>query len=75
MNLNFSKKCSNMMEAVKDKPYTVLPVNVRFIIFDMFSRPKVVYLAIKSRLLHVICTLYSTVRGLREVFCVNNNNN
>ena len=31
MNLNFSKKCLNMMEAAKDKPYMVLPVNVRFI--------------------------------------------
>ena len=34
----------------------------------MFSRPKIVYLAIKSRLLHVICRLYSAARGLRKVF-------
>ena len=34
----------------------------------MLKRPKIVYLAIKNRLLHVICTLLSTARGLREVF-------
>ena len=38
----------------------------------MFRRPKSVYSAIKSRLLHVICRLYCTTRGLREVFCVCN---
>ena len=32
----------------------------------MLNRPKIVYFAIKNRLLHVICT----ARGLREVFCV-----
>ena len=35
----------------------------------MLNRPKIVYLAIKNRLLHVICRLFSTARGLREVFC------
>ena len=43
-----------------------------YIILNMISRPKIVYLAIKSRLLHVICRLFSTARGLREVFCVRN---
>ena len=38
----------------------------------MLNRPKIVYLAIKNRLLHVICRLLSTARGLREVFCVCN---
>ena len=38
----------------------------------MLNRPKIVYLAIKNRLLHVICRLLSTARGLREVFCVRN---
>ena len=40
----------------------------------MLNRPKIVYLAIKNRLLHVICScrLLSTARGLREVFCVRN---
>ena len=42
------------------------------VILNMISRPKIVYLAIKSRLLHVICRLFSTARGLREVFCVRN---
>ena len=61
-----------MMEAVKDKPHTVLPACKCkvYIIYDMFSRPKIVYLAIKYRLLHVICRLYSTARGLREVFAI-----
>ena len=36
----------------------------------MLNRPKIVYLAIKNRLLDVICRLLSTARGLREVFCV-----
>ena len=49
MNINFSKKCSNML-----------------------NRPKIVYLTIKNPLLHVICRLLSTARGLREVFCVRN---
>ena len=43
-----------------------------YIILNMINRPKIVYLAIKSRLLHVICRLFSTARGLREVFCVCN---
>ena len=45
-----------------------------YIILNMISRPKTLYLAIKSRLLglHVICRLFSTARGLREVFCVCN---
>ena len=34
----------------------------------MLNRPKIVYLTIKNRLLHVICRLLSTARGLREVF-------
>ena len=38
----------------------------------MLNRPKIVYLAIKNRLLHVICRLLSTARGLRKVFCVCN---
>ena len=38
----------------------------------MLNRPKIVYLTIKNRLLHVICRLLSTARGLREVFCVCN---
>ena len=38
----------------------------------MLSRPKIMYLTIKSGLLHVICRLLSTARGLREVFCVCN---
>ena len=38
----------------------------------MLNRPKIVYLTIKNRLLHVICRLLSTARGLREVFCVRN---
>ena len=38
----------------------------------MLNRPKIVYLAIKNRLLHVICRLLSTARGLLEVFCVRN---
>ena len=38
----------------------------------MLNRPKIVYLAIKNRLLHVICRLLSTARSLREVFCVRN---
>ena len=38
----------------------------------MLNRPEIVYLAIKNRLLHVICRLLSTARGLREVFCVCN---
>ena len=42
-----------------------------YIIFNMFW-PKIVYLTIKNRLLHVICRLLSTARGLREVFCVRN---
>ena len=36
----------------------------------MLSRPIIVYLTIQNRLLHVICRLLSTARGLREVFCV-----
>ena len=43
-----------------------------YIIFNMLNRPKIVYLTIKNRLLHVICRLLSTARGLREVFCVRN---
>ena len=38
----------------------------------MLNRPKIVYLTFKNRLLHVICRLLSTARGLREVFCVRN---
>ena len=38
----------------------------------MLNRPKIVYLAIKNGLLHVICGLLSTARGLREVFYVQN---
>ena len=38
----------------------------------MLNRPKIVYLTIKNRLLHVIYRLLSTARGLREVFCVRN---
>ena len=38
----------------------------------MLSRPKIVYLTIKSHLLPVICRLLSNARGLREVFCVCN---
>ena len=40
----------------------------------MLNKPKImcIYLIIESRLLHVICRLLSTVRGLREVFCVCN---
>ena len=38
----------------------------------MLNRPEIVYLAIKNRLLHVICRQLSTARGLREVFCVCN---
>ena len=38
----------------------------------MLNRHKIVYLTIKNRLLHVICRLLSTARGLREVFCVCN---
>ena len=38
----------------------------------MLNRPKIVYLTIKNRLLHVLCRLFSTARRLREVFCVRN---
>ena len=35
----------------------------------MFSRPKIVYLAIKSRLLHVICRLLRNARGFAGAIC------
>ena len=36
----------------------------------MLNRPKIVYLAIKNRLLHVICRLLSTAIGCGRYFVI-----